>query len=61
MAVELRIAGNVLGVGCVTSRRSGRCTWYETGERACGARCDRIEAFEGECTGGPCPPVVDRN
>ena len=27
MAVELRIAGNVLGVGCVPSRRSDRCTW----------------------------------
>jgi len=28
MAVELRIAGNVLGVGCVPSRRSDRCTWW---------------------------------
>ena len=62
MTVELRIAGNVLGVGCVPSRRSDRCTWsastyVETG-REHGARCDRRE---GECTGGPCPPVVDRN
>ena len=28
MAVELHIAGNVLGVGCVPSRRSDRCTWW---------------------------------
>eukprot|EP00966_Prymnesium_polylepis_P050669 1173197-Prymnesium_polylepis.1 len=27
MTVECRIAGNVRGVGCVPSRRSGRCTW----------------------------------
>eukprot|EP00966_Prymnesium_polylepis_P273617 6320871-Prymnesium_polylepis.1 len=27
MAVELRIAGNVRGVGCVPYRRYDRCTW----------------------------------
>eukprot|EP00966_Prymnesium_polylepis_P057521 1331985-Prymnesium_polylepis.1 len=26
--------------------------------RGHGARCDRRE---GECTGGPCPPIVDRD
>ena len=62
MAVELHIAGNVLGVGCVPSRRYDRCTWSAVGRRETGrehgARCDRRE---GECTGGPRPPVVDRN
>eukprot|EP00966_Prymnesium_polylepis_P240220 5555197-Prymnesium_polylepis.1 len=45
MAVELRIAGNVLGAGCVPPRRYVRCTWSastldKTG-REHGARCDR--------------------
>eukprot|EP00966_Prymnesium_polylepis_P140158 3237541-Prymnesium_polylepis.1 len=30
MPVELHIAGNVLGVRCVPSRRSDRCTWCES-------------------------------
>ena len=38
MAVELRIAGNVLGVGCVPSRRSDRCTWSAVRRRRDGKR-----------------------
>eukprot|EP00966_Prymnesium_polylepis_P006152 140959-Prymnesium_polylepis.1 len=34
MAVELCIAGNVLGVGCVPSRRSDRCTWSASRRRS---------------------------
>eukprot|EP00966_Prymnesium_polylepis_P183434 4251092-Prymnesium_polylepis.1 len=55
MAVECRIAGNVRGVGCVPYRRQDGSA--KTG-REHSARCDRRE---GECTGGPRPPVVDRN
>eukprot|EP00966_Prymnesium_polylepis_P213547 4945363-Prymnesium_polylepis.1 len=63
MTVESHIAGNVLGVGCLPSRRSDRCTWSagqrrRDGGREHGARCDR---HEGKCTGGPRPPVVDQN
>ena len=28
MAVDVHIAGNVCGVGCLPSRRSDRCTWW---------------------------------
>ena len=38
MTVESHIAGNVLGVGCVPSRRSDRCTWSAGQRRRDGKR-----------------------
>eukprot|EP00966_Prymnesium_polylepis_P011089 254893-Prymnesium_polylepis.1 len=57
-------SSDVLGVGCVPSRRYDRCTWStstldETGREHGSTRCDRREG--AGCTGGPCPPVVDQN